>query len=112
LGISSSPYSGSLGIEGDKAWKWSGSENTQQKEFSAAGTFSDNLADADAQKHKGFIDSIASGQFHNQAELGVESSLSAMLGRMAMDLKREVTWDELLRSQDVWDARLDLNRLL
>src|ERR1019366_7015670 len=65
-----------------KAWKWSGSENAQQKEFSAAGTFSDNLAEADAEKHKGFINSITSGQLHNQAELGVESSLSAMLGRM------------------------------
>ena len=40
----------------------------------------------------------------------MESSLSAMLGRMAMDLKREVTWDELLRSQDVWDPKLDLAR--
>ena len=38
----------------------------------------------------------------------MESSLSAMPGRMAMDLKREVTWDELLRSQDVWDPKLDL----
>jgi predicted dehydrogenase len=112
LGTSNSPYSGGLGIEGAKPWRWSGSENTQQKEFSAAGTFSDNLAEADAEKHKGFINSIASGQFHNQAELGVESSLSAMLGRMAMDLKREVTWDELLRSKDVWDAKLDLNRLV
>jgi hypothetical protein len=35
-----------------------------------------------------------------------------MLGRMAMDLKREVAWDELLRSQDVWDAKLDLNKLV
>jgi hypothetical protein len=42
----------------------------------------------------------------------VESSLSAMLGRMAMDLKREVTWDELLRAQDVWDAKLDLSQLV
>ena len=33
-----------------------------------------------------------------------------MPGRMAMDLKREVTWDELLRSQDVWDPKLDLAR--
>jgi myo-inositol 2-dehydrogenase/D-chiro-inositol 1-dehydrogenase len=110
--VSNSPYSGSLGIEGARAWKWSGSENAQQKEFSAAGTFSDNLAEADSEKHKGFINSITSGQFHNQAELGVESSLSAMLGRMAMDLKREVTWDELLRSKDVWDAKLDLDRLV
>ena len=68
-------------------------------------------AEADSEKHKSFINSITSGQFHNQAETGVESSLSAMLGRLAMDLKREVSWDELVRSKEVWDARLDLNRL-
>ena len=29
---------------------------------------------------------------------GVESSLTAILGRMAMDLRREVTWDEMMKS--------------
>ena len=110
-GISSSPYSGFLGIEGDKAWKWSGSEKKEGAEFSTAGTFSDNLAEADSEKHKSFIASITSGQFHNQAELGVESSLSAMLGRTAIYTGREVTWEELERSKETWDAKIDLAKL-
>ena len=110
-GESQSPYSGPLGITGDENWTWAGSEKKQDGQFSAAGTFADNLAEADAEKHKSFIGSIMSGAFHNQAATGVESSLSAMLGRMAMYTGREVTWDELVRSEESWDAKLDLEKL-
>jgi predicted dehydrogenase len=110
-GNATSPYSGFLGITGDQPWAWKGSEKKGDADFSASGTFSDNLAEADSEKHKSFIGSITSGKFHNQAALGVESSLSAMLGRMAMYTGREVTWDELLRSKDVWDAHIDLEKL-
>jgi predicted dehydrogenase len=110
LGGSSSPYSGTLGISGQNAWTWGGSEQKEQKDFSAAGTFSDNLGQADSEKHKSFIGSITSGQFHNQAELGVESSLSAMLGRLAMDKGKEVTWDELLKSKEVLDPKIDIKK--
>ncbi|MGB9456884.1 MAG: Gfo/Idh/MocA family oxidoreductase [Bryobacteraceae bacterium] len=110
-GESQSPYSGPLGITGDENWTWAGSEKKQGGQFSAAGTFADNLAEADAEKHKSFIGSITAGAFHNQAATGVESSLSAMLGRMAMYTGREVTWDELVRSEESWDAKLDLEKL-
>jgi predicted dehydrogenase len=110
-GRSQSPYSGPLGIEGDEKWTWQGSEKTQQGEFSASGAFSDNLAQADPEKQKGFIASITSGKFHNQAAHGVESALTAMLGREAAYTGREVTWDELLRSKQRWDARIDVSRL-
>jgi myo-inositol 2-dehydrogenase / D-chiro-inositol 1-dehydrogenase len=111
LGNSQSPYSGKLGIEGDNAWTWSESAQSQGGSFSQEGAFSDNLAQADSEKHKGFLNSIRSGQFHNQAALGVESSLSAMLGRFAMDTGREVSWKEMLASNQSWDARLDISRL-
>ncbi len=110
-GNAQSPYSGPLGTIGDETWTWSGSEQKQQKEFSATGTFSDNLAEADAEKHRSFIGSITSGQLHNQAASGVESALTAMLGRTAMYVGREVTWDELLRSQEKWESSLDLDKL-
>jgi hypothetical protein len=71
----------------------------------------DNLAEADAEKHRSFIESITSGRLHNQAAAGVESSLTAMLGRTAMYTGREVTWDELLRSEQSWDAGIDLDKL-
>ncbi len=97
-GQSQSPYSGKLGIVGDSAWTWSGSEGGQGAAFSAAGTFSDNLAQADSEKQKGFIASIESGQFHNQAAAGVETALTAMLGREAAYRGQELSWDELLKS--------------
>jgi hypothetical protein len=55
--------------------------------------------------------SIASGRFHNQAARGVESALTAMLGRRAAYTGREVTWDELVRSNERWEARIDVEEL-
>jgi len=110
-GNSQSPYSGPLGTVGEDTWTWSGSEVTRQKDFSTTGTFSDNLAEADAEKHKSFIGSITSGQLHDQAESGVDSALTAMLGRTAMYKGRAVTWDEMLRSKEKWELGLNLDKL-
>ncbi len=110
-GNSQSPYSGPIQIAGDEPWTWGGSEAPKTGEFSAAGTFSDNLAQADAEKHKDFIQSIVSGHFHNQAALGAESALSAMLGRTAAYTGQDAGWDQLLRSNEKWDAGLDIDKL-
>ena len=107
-GAAQSPYSGTLGIFGDEAWTWAGSEQQKNGQFSASGSFSDNLAEADSEKQKGFIESISSGKFHNQAAQGVESALTAMLGRRAAYTGREVTWDELLKSNEHWDAKINV----
>ena len=111
-GSSQSPYAGPLGVWGEEKWVWSGSDKpAAEGEFSASGVFSDNLAQADPEKQKAFIGSITSGTFHNQAALGVESALTAMLGRQAAYEGRELTWEELLRSKEHWDAGIDLNKL-
>ena len=110
-GLSMSPYSGPLGIDGDEAWMWAGSEKPQGGAFSASGSFSDNLAEADSEKQKGFIGAITSGQFHNQAAQGVEAALTAILGRQAAYTGREVTWGEVLRSNEHWDSGIDVNKL-
>ncbi|MFN7996072.1 MAG: Gfo/Idh/MocA family oxidoreductase [Bryobacteraceae bacterium] len=110
-GSSQSPYSGTLGITGDEAWSWGGSDKTKSADFSATGSFSDNLAQADSEKHSAFIRSIVSGQYHNQAALGAESAMSAMLGRTAAYTGREATWDELIRSEEVWDPKIDIEKL-
>jgi predicted dehydrogenase len=110
-GNSMSPYSGPLGIEGDEPWMWAGSEKQHGGAFSASGSFSDNLAEADAEKQKGFIGAVSSGRLHAQAAQGVESALTAMLGRQAAYTGREVTWDELLRSNEQWDSGIDVNKL-
>jgi myo-inositol 2-dehydrogenase / D-chiro-inositol 1-dehydrogenase len=44
-----------------------------------------------------FFNRIATGQPENVGVRGAESSLTAILGRMAMDARREVTWDEMMR---------------
>ncbi len=116
-GVSESHYSGPCAIYGDEPWAWSGGNGgnapaqAQPAKFSAAGSFSDNLAQADSEKKKAFVESITSGNFHNQAAKGVESALTAMLGRTAAYSGREVTWDELLQSDEEWDAKIDLDRL-
>ncbi|MFN7924582.1 MAG: Gfo/Idh/MocA family oxidoreductase [Bryobacteraceae bacterium] len=46
-----------------------------------------------------FVDRIATGKPDNTGVRGVESTLTAILGRMAMDLGREVTWEEMMRSE-------------
>lgn len=110
-GSSQSPYAGPLGVWGEEQWLWAGSDKTEAGKFSASGSFSDNLAQADPEKQKAFISSITTGKFHNQAAAGVESALTAMLGRQAAYQSRELTWDELLRSNEHWDAGIDLSKL-
>ena len=45
-----------------------------------------------------FVTRIRTGKPENTAVRSAESTLTGILGRMAIDLKREVTWDELMRS--------------
>jgi myo-inositol 2-dehydrogenase/D-chiro-inositol 1-dehydrogenase len=44
-----------------------------------------------------FVTRISEGRPENTAVRGAESSLTAILGRMAMDLRREITWDEMMK---------------
>lgn len=113
-GTSQSPYTGPLGIWGDEPWQAPGSlpkDSPDSKGFSATGKFTSNLEFADAEKKKSFVESITSGNFHNQAGKGAESALSCMLARSAAYQGREVTWDELMKSTEVWDPKIDLNKL-
>lgn len=45
-----------------------------------------------------FAARIAQGRPENTAIRGAESTLTAILGRMAMDARREVTWEEMMKS--------------
>jgi len=112
-GTSLSPYRGPLGIWGDEPWQWEASaeKDSTNQGFSVAGKFTSNLELADPEKKKAFVSSITSGHFHNQAAKGAESALSCMMARSAAYTGREVSWDELLKSKDVLDPKLDLNEL-
>lgn len=45
-----------------------------------------------------FIRRIQEGKPENTAAAAAESTLTAIMGRMAVDVRREVTWDEMMRS--------------
>lgn len=116
-GTTQSPYVGPLGIWGDEPWQDPNSlpkdvAAGKQQSFSVTGNFSSNLEQADPEKKKAFVDSILTGKFHNQAAAGAESALSCMMARMAAYTGREVTWEETLKSKEVWDAKLDLNKIV
>src|SRR5213595_4224792 len=112
-GTSQSPYTGPLGIWGDEPWQapLTQKPGTEQQAFSVTGNFTSNLEFADREKKKAFVESITSGNFHNQAAKGSESALSCMMARTAAYTGREVTWDELMKSKEVWDSKIDLNKL-
>ena len=113
-GTSQSPYTGPLGIWGDEPWQAAASpakDSPESQKFSVTGSFSSNLEFADPQKKKAFVESITSGNFHNQADKGAESALSCMMARTAAYRGHEVTWDEMLKSTEVWDPKIDLNKL-
>ena len=46
-----------------------------------------------------FVQRIAEGKPENTGVRGAESTLTAILGRMAMDARREVTWDEMMKGK-------------
>jgi predicted dehydrogenase len=50
-----------------------------------------------------FVNRIQSGKTENTIARGVESSLTAILGRLAMDLRKPVSWNEMLASNG-WPA--------
>ncbi len=114
-GVSEAHYDRPVRIVGDEPWDWekeAGAGQAQQGgQFSTTGTFHGALDQADPEKKKAFVQSILSGQFHNQAEQGAESALSAMLGRTAAYSGHEVTWNELLGSKERWDAKLNLDKI-
>jgi predicted dehydrogenase len=121
-GVAELHYKGVVGIYGRNHWEWEGSvgpvpprrghANIYAADYDAsadnvAGIFHDALEHADPEKEKSFIASITSGNFHNQAAEGAETALSTILGRQAAYEGREMTWDELLASNQSYDSQLE-----
>jgi predicted dehydrogenase len=113
-GVSQSPYTGALGIWGDEPWQaplTAAKDKPESQAFSVTGNFTSNLEFADREKKKAFVDSITTGNFHNQAAKGAESAISCILARTAAYKDHEVTWDEIMKSTDVLDPKIDLSNL-
>lgn len=109
-GIAEAHYSGGVFINGDNKWDSgiakSGSELTPQQQ--AAGVFLSSLHDADANKEKSFINSIETGNHLDETASGAASTLTAILGREAAAAGKEMSWDEMLRSSQQLDPKLNL----
>lgn len=58
----------------------------------------DSPGDITGQAVKFFFEAILAGKPIDMTRSSCDSTLTAILGRMAMDTKREVTWDEMMRS--------------
>jgi myo-inositol 2-dehydrogenase / D-chiro-inositol 1-dehydrogenase len=111
-GSATIPYAGPVQITGAQPWAWqdAASAAPASGKFAANGAFGDNLAFADRDKEKTFIDSITSGSSHNQIAAGVESALSCMLGRMAAYRHREVTWEDILAHGETYQLGFNLDQ--
>ncbi|HUA93247.1 MAG TPA: Gfo/Idh/MocA family oxidoreductase [Terracidiphilus sp.] len=116
-GAASMPYAGAVQIVGSQAWTWTDPTKTDsmnpsaaQGKFAANGAFEDNLAFADRDKERTFIDSIVSGPTHNQIAAGVETALSCMLGRMAGYQQHEITWENLLAHGETYKLGMNLEQ--
>jgi myo-inositol 2-dehydrogenase/D-chiro-inositol 1-dehydrogenase len=111
-GMATVPYSGPVQITGKHAWAWQDPAATTagSGKFAANGAFSDNLAFADRDKERTFIDSITSGNSHNQIAAGVETALSCMLGRMAGLTGRQATWEDLLAHGETYQLGFNMDQ--
>jgi len=65
------------------------------------------------QEHKELYDSIRAGAAHNDGEWMCQSTLAAIMGRMAAYTGKEVTWEHMLKSEEdlvpkniTWDMAL------
>jgi predicted dehydrogenase len=104
-------YDHRMSIAGEEAWDAGLGKAQTGSQFSAAGTFAGALDQADSEKQKSFVESITSGKLINEAAHGADSALTAMLGRNAAYRGKALTWDELLKSKETYDPKIDLNKL-
>ena len=111
-GVAEAHYSGGVFINGTKAWD-SGIPKTESEispEKRAAGVFLSSLQDADANKENAFIKSIESGNYINHIKPGVESTLTAILGRNAARVGKKTSWDEIIQANEKIDPKLNLGQ--
>ena len=112
-GIAEAHYSGGVFITGENQWdsgvlRQETEKLTQQQQ--AAGSFTSSLHDANTNKVKSFVQSVETRNYLNEIQPGVESTLTAVLGREAAEAKRELTWKDVRASNDKIDAKLNLSQ--
>ncbi len=83
--------SGPAKIRGENEWSYKGEEENPE-----------------ALKVKAFYDSVVSKEYINESAQGVESTLTAIMGRNAAYQGKEYTWKEMLSDNEKLDAKLSL----
>jgi myo-inositol 2-dehydrogenase / D-chiro-inositol 1-dehydrogenase len=68
-----------------------------------------DLHQANITKQQAMIEGIKAGKFDNQTEQGSDTTLTMILGRMAAYSGKEVTWDQMIKSQQNWNLKLNLD---
>src|SRR6185437_10681426 len=110
-GMAEAPYAGPVRMVGESPWSWENASNSPVTgKFAANGAFGDNLAQADHEKTRSFLESITSGRFHNQIADGVQSAQSCMMGRMAGLTGRETSWEDMLAHGETYPLGMDVSQ--
>lgn len=111
-GMAEAHYSGGVFISGKNEWDSGIAKNPSEvsREQQAAGVFLSSLHDADANKHKAFVQSIEEGKYLNEAKEGALSTLTAILGRNAAEAQSSLTWEEMYHSNESIQHGLDLHQ--
>jgi len=91
-GTADAHYGGAAVITGPKAW------NGAEKDDTGRGGTMDNI--------RAFVAAVRAGEPLNNAAEAVQSNLTAILGRMAAYRQTVVTWDEMMRSGEKLDLKL------
>lgn len=111
-GTAEAHYSGGVFISGDNPWD-SGIPRCGVAELTdgqrRAGVFLNSLQDADMNKEIAFIKSIETGKYLNETKSGVNSALTAILGRDAAISGEMLGWNELYNSNAKLDPMLDFS---
>lgn len=93
-GAADTHYGGLVRITGEN--KWLGAEKD------------DTFRQGAINNVKAFIQSIRDGKPVNNTEQAVDSNLTAILGRMAAYQQRMITWDDMMKSNEKYEAALKL----
>ena len=104
-GYAHATYAKGLNIYGKSPWQ-AGAAGAGARDATI-----DPLGDSTPNKTKAFVKSILTGKYENELESGSESTLSSILARQAAYEGREITWGELLASEQSWETDVDLDAL-
>jgi myo-inositol 2-dehydrogenase / D-chiro-inositol 1-dehydrogenase len=109
-------YGRPVQITGSRPWTYPGlaapgQEEADSEESAGLPPLEGALRDADENKQKALIESIKSGHHLFEVDYGCESTVTAILARTAAERREPVTWEEIVRSNEVWDPGVDITRL-